>query len=356
MIFQPYPNEQRDLRWVTVTLTSIATSLLIVRLATTWKQRGWFGLEDVCVIISAISLICLATVIYMSTLYGFGTHVVDIKKSGGNLVMAMKYFWYSLIFYTICNGFTKLAFLALYYRVFATKGFRKMCLVMAGLSVAWTVSYLAVSIFNCSPIPRVYDRTIPGTCVNFHIHRWSNAGTNLLLDLIIFIMPMPLIMKLNMSLGNRLGLILLFSIGFFICLITLLRMATLPSTLRAKEPTWESAPTNLWSYIESAVGVICACLISIRRTISQFWPKMRRSNKGSSGASGAVYDAYGNSRRGSQPLSSGHHKLVPAGSYPLSPTSQTKPAASVTIVSRGSSQERMIDGINVTKDVDVVRS
>lgn len=55
VIFSAYANEQRDLRWVSVTLSSIALVLLILRMLTTWQNRGWFGLEDAFVIASTVS-------------------------------------------------------------------------------------------------------------------------------------------------------------------------------------------------------------------------------------------------------------------------------------------------------------
>lgn len=74
-------------------------------------------------------------------------------------------------FYTLTNGFNKMAFIALYYRVFPMKRFRQACLVLGVISLGWTVSFLFVCIFQCNPLNRVYDRSIPGTCVNFAAHR-----------------------------------------------------------------------------------------------------------------------------------------------------------------------------------------
>lgn len=54
MIFSAYAQEQRDLRWVSVSLTVIATVLLVCRLATTWQNRGWFGAEDIMVIAATV--------------------------------------------------------------------------------------------------------------------------------------------------------------------------------------------------------------------------------------------------------------------------------------------------------------
>ena len=57
IIFSAYANEQRDLRWVSLSLSAVALVLLVLRMLTTWKNRGWFGLEDAFVIASTVSLL-----------------------------------------------------------------------------------------------------------------------------------------------------------------------------------------------------------------------------------------------------------------------------------------------------------
>lgn len=184
-----------------------------------------------------------------------------------------------------------------------------------------------------------------------------------------------------MSTGSRIGLVILFSIGFFICLITALRMSTLPLTLRTKEPTYESAPTNLWSFIEAATGVICACLISLRKTIGSLWPQKWRSQKGTSSGQYQQYGSGGASGHLSrQRKGTGNG----TGSYPLGDMKSVGKGRSDTFasISPSESQERIIEdtkadtqvttnatrggsisgsedlalqGITVTTDVKVVR-
>ena len=106
MIFVAYPEEQRDLQWVTVTLTVISTLFLTWRISSTITSRGWLGLEDAFVIMANVGLcsrfgyggtdtfqvwlVLLAAFIYKSTTYGFGMHVVDIQRTGGSVTEALK--------------------------------------------------------------------------------------------------------------------------------------------------------------------------------------------------------------------------------------------------------------------------
>jgi hypothetical protein len=211
--------------------------------------------------------------------------------------------------------------------------------------------------------------------------RWSNSVLNLITDIAIFILPMPVILKLNMSIGSKIGLIILFSMGFFICLTTALRMATLNQSLRTKEPTYESAPANLWSFIEAATGVICACLISLRKSIGTLWPKKWRSSNGTSGK----YQNYGSGALGSHGFASsrprngtgtGNNYALgdmrrdakgPQDKYgEISPSESQeqiikggKTQTQVTVRSRpestSGSDDLVLQGITVTTDVKIVR-
>jgi hypothetical protein len=139
--------------------------------------------------------------------------VVDIKRTGGNVQKAMKvsqhekhttpvigdvrsmtilpnsnsssppssastqsadmpsqFFLLTQTWYTITNGFNKMTFLALYYRVFPMKQFRRSCIALGVISTAWTVSFVYGCLFQCRPIQRVYNRGIPETCISFAGH------------------------------------------------------------------------------------------------------------------------------------------------------------------------------------------
>lgn len=180
-----------------------------------------------------------------------------------------------------------------------------------------------------------------------NVRSWSNAISNLVSDIAIFVLPIPVIIGLNMSFGSRVGLVVLFCMGFFICLTTALRMLTLPLTLSTKEPSWESAPTNLWSFIESATGVICACLISLRKSISVLWPKRWSSQQGTTSGQYRYEGSNGPSRNGlrSAQLRGGTDSAL-AGGYRMSNVNGTKRGVRETYasISPSESQEQIIAG------------
>ena len=62
-----------------------------------------------------------------------------------------------------------------------------------GICVAYGVSFVLATTFQCSPIPyswKQLDDNYPGSCNNIHIQGWMSAIFNIVIDLIILILPL----------------------------------------------------------------------------------------------------------------------------------------------------------------------
>ncbi|KAF2703235.1 hypothetical protein K504DRAFT_508151 [Pleomassaria siparia CBS 279.74] len=282
MSFNPYPGQEHDLRNIPIALTTLAVTLVTARLVTTFKNIGWLGVEDAFMVASSMCLVVFCIILSQASKYGFGKHLVDIKKTGGDVDKAFLWYYLSQIAYKSTITFNKLAFLFLYLRIFSINWFRKMSLTMIYIVIASGIAFVTLSTFQCTPVKKAWLKSaVAGHCVSLPWHRWTWTAFNLSTDLVIFTMPMPVIYRLQMSLGKRIGLAFIFLIGFFICLTTGLRIKTVVRAAQAKEQTWESCPANLWSFIEAAVGVICACLVSLRKMLTACFPDGIRKSKNS---------------------------------------------------------------------------
>lgn len=80
------------------------------------------------------------------------------------------------------------------------------------MNVAWLIGTLLSVTFICSPIEKVWNFTLPGKCLNFK-HLWLGNGLpNLIIDVIILVLPLPMLWKLQMKTVRRLQIS-----GVFIC-------------------------------------------------------------------------------------------------------------------------------------------
>jgi hypothetical protein len=207
--------------------------------------------------------------------------------------------------------------------------------------------------------------------------RWSWASFNLITDLWIFFLPLPVISKLHTNRATKIGLSLIFLLGLFVCITTAIRMKTLVQSVHAVDQTFDSGPAYIWSFTESAVGLIIACLPSLKRPLGKCIPHLLTSRSRSRKTSnyykyggGYNMNAYPKGSHGSNfgGKLSKHSKGtstvdkddVQSDEIKLSPEKNTDGNVTITAYPidhhsrpRNSSEERILGGINVQREISV---
>lgn len=80
-------------------------------------------------------------------------------------------------------------------------------------SIAYGVVVIVTPLAICAPIRASWDRSISGRCGNQKAAFLGLEIGGLLLDLAITVWPLPKIYNLQISLGKRVGLLFVFSLG-----------------------------------------------------------------------------------------------------------------------------------------------
>lgn len=78
----------------------------------------------------------------------------------------------------------------------------------------WSVSQLLIVTFPCSPVQKFWHTELPGRCVPNLPFWYINAAGNIATDLAIFIMPLPVLNKLQLRKKQKYFLMAIFSLGF----------------------------------------------------------------------------------------------------------------------------------------------
>jgi len=127
-----------------------------------------------------------------------------------------KTFYVTIVLYNATLMSAKVTFLLQYYRVFTLRKMR--IIVLAALSIigCWCLSQLLVVIFNCNPIHKFWKPETPGTCIPNLPFWYINAAGNIVTDVAIFILPLPVLSSLNLRKAQKLVLMGIFSLGFFV--------------------------------------------------------------------------------------------------------------------------------------------
>lgn len=107
----------------------------------------------------------------------------------------------------------KLSILTFYYRIFITPVFRRVVLMTIVFIALWILTITIILALQCRPIERFWNPQVEGTCFNLVAFSYFTNISNLATDIWIFLLPIPLITRLQISGGRKLGLCGVFMIG-----------------------------------------------------------------------------------------------------------------------------------------------
>lgn len=156
------------------------------------------------------------------------------------------------LYLTLCCA-VKLVMLCFYMRLFPLPLFRTCCLFTIAFVAATCVSLVIADIFQCSPIRYHWDgwRREPdlanAKCIN--LYAFLNAGSFLFIiqDVIVLVLPIPLLVKLNTTWQRKAGIICMFSIGIFVTATSCVRLRYIIQYRASTNPTWDSTDTVIVS-------------------------------------------------------------------------------------------------------------
>lgn len=116
--------------------------------------------------------------------------------------------------FMLCNGFTKLSLLTIYLQL-SPQGWYRVCIWVTIIFVATSTATVTFALFiHCVPIRKAYDiRVVGGSCLDASFLYMTNAAISMFTDVIMFVLPIPMIYRLRLSIWQKLGAMLMFSIG-----------------------------------------------------------------------------------------------------------------------------------------------
>ncbi|KAL4770456.1 hypothetical protein BDW60DRAFT_224023 [Aspergillus nidulans var. acristatus] len=264
-----------------ITTALIAVAIVGLRLYTRFfLTAARFQIDDAFVCCAAICSITLIPISYGIMQAGVGLHMWDVTMAQYNPGLGI---WtlVATIFYAWAVILSKLSILAFYLRLSPQLWFRALTFMLMGTCTCYVLIYTFLFTFRCNPIAKNWDITITtGSCINTRTIMTVLSIANIAMDIITLILPIPVIMRLNMRLAQRVSVVLIFSSGVFVCAIAIQRTVQMLSALESKDYTWDITEQFYWSYIEVNAGILCASVPALkpfakRHLVSMFGSSQR---------------------------------------------------------------------------------
>ncbi|KAI7782602.1 hypothetical protein LA080_013090 [Diaporthe eres] len=247
---------------VAVISTVIPLTGLVVAMRFYARQRldNWIGLDDWAVLVALVFIVAKGITVCLMAQVGLGQHIWFLSEM--QIEEYFKRFYFAIILYYCGLGSIKIALLLQYRRIFASK-LRRVINIALLVIGSWSIGLVMLSIFTCHPIRGYWEKDTEATCIptfQWYIH---SAG-NILSDIVIFTLPIPVLWSMRVSIGQRLLLILVFCLGLFNCAISGIRIKYLPIVNFNPDVTYENLDATAWSIGEVCLAIICACLPTLR--------------------------------------------------------------------------------------------
>ncbi|THV79844.1 hypothetical protein D6D29_06574 [Aureobasidium pullulans] len=263
---------------VAIGLVSLAFVICTLRLAIR-LSRHTTSYEDGFIAFAMLFSILESAVAYLSQ-NGYGALVSTLSDK--QLARALMWFWWPQVMYKLTIWPTKLSILFLYLRVFGDTpnvtsfgvNFRKFVYGLMAFSAVFCVITLIVNVLTCIPVKHYWDKNSSGHCGVDPFSWWlSQSLLNTISDILILVLPMPLVKNLlQIPARQKLGLCLVFGLGGFVVIVTIMRITTFKSGGLGDDITYDGAVTLCWTLVETNVAIICACLPLLRPFIARMIP------------------------------------------------------------------------------------
>ncbi|KAH6641721.1 hypothetical protein F5144DRAFT_643271 [Chaetomium tenue] len=276
---------------VTTAVLALSTVFVAARLVSRVgivRRTAW---DDYMIVLAWLIAVFLSVSIDLGTTHGLGRHDEDIEpdKQAG---LRMAEYVFSILYNPALMA-TKTSILIFYLRL--SKNTLKVLrlaswLVLGIVNVAGTILTF-MNIFQCHPTDAAWDLSVKAArCIPLLTEFICSAPVNITTDLAILALPIPVLTGMRLPPRQKAILVMTFALGIFVTIVDVVRIYYLqraidhiPTTStadpmasfgRTRGFSWNASLSLMWSAVEVNVGIICACIPTLKPLIIRILPAM----------------------------------------------------------------------------------
>ena len=145
-----------------------------------------------------------------------------------------------------------------------------------------------LNVFQCSPVSAAYDpmqNNSNSTCISIVTLYLCSAPVNIITDLAILVLPIPVLTGMRLPQRQKTVLVVTFALGIFVTIVDVVRIYYLQQAAEDSVITQTRLGTGtdfaynasialMWSAVEVNVGIICACIPTLKPLVTRILPSM----------------------------------------------------------------------------------
>ena len=277
-------------------VTTVTLVLATVFVASRLTCRVWIvrrvTWDDHIMWLAWLIAFMMSFTINLASMRGLGQHDIDIPPNHRNVLRHCEYIF--SVLYNPALMATKTSILVFYLRMAKNTQvvlrYASWALLVI-VNLAGAVLTL-MNIFQCNPIAGAWSPNINKApkCIPLLTEFICSAPVNIVTDLAILAVPIPVLTGMRLPTRQKTILVLTFLVGTFVSVVDVIRIyylqyaITAVSTGSSTNPesnfggspdfAWRASPSLMWSAVEVNVGIICACVPTLKPLVLKLLPAM----------------------------------------------------------------------------------
>ncbi|MCJ1475671.1 hypothetical protein MMC13_004334 [Lambiella insularis] len=225
-----------------------------------WIKRVWI-LEDYLCCFAFLGLAVYSSLLTTVFSKRGGTHEWYLQMS--EVMPILYYLNITQIWYGPAAACTKSAILVLYIRVFSPSRRSKFYYTVLAMIVIICGFYFAITMaksLQCLPRARIWDKTVPGNCVDLSVLLDASGLFNTLSDVCILLVPLKGVWNLQMSRKRKIGVYAIFTVGIVGPVFSIVGLTMRLKLATSMDQSYSQPLICIWATAELATGVMVICL------------------------------------------------------------------------------------------------
>ncbi|KAI9820536.1 MAG: hypothetical protein M1832_003727 [Thelocarpon impressellum] len=195
-------------------LTLIALLCVCLRFYVRIKVVKSIGHDDYAILVAmALALVGMGLT-FPEVYYGAGRHAHQLTPASIEKGMLLNFV--SQPFYLWGTTFAKMSISLFLLRLTPVLGYKRFLWGLIVFMLVYTTVAFFGLLFSCNPVSELWDASPEARCFNpasLEVTAYMNVGLNILTDLILSILPVPMIWGLQMSKRTKVALVVILGLG-----------------------------------------------------------------------------------------------------------------------------------------------
>ncbi|KAJ5291694.1 integral membrane protein [Penicillium angulare] len=223
------------------------------------KNWGW---DDSFIIVAWVFLLIGVVLVQIEANYGMGHHLETLKTPESQALTIMKFNTFYQMDNVLCTLFTKLSISAYILRIKDSKRIRWVLGVLMTLMALATIAVIVVLSVSCMPLKKLWDPTVPGTCLDLttvYYVAYVQSGFTIVIDLCLSAAPILILWNVKIQRGRKSLICCLLSLGLVATISNALRN-DFQTELTTSDMTYNMTGVTVVAILELSSGIIAACI------------------------------------------------------------------------------------------------